>query len=98
MKSSPAIPCTILCKCEDITTQEIKDAIQLGHTDIESLKRFTAIGTGMCQGRYCIPQCKTILNSKLPFVEIPKDIVHRPPLTMVSLGDLAGLKSSSDES
>jgi bacterioferritin-associated ferredoxin len=31
----------IVCRCQDVTEDEIKDAIRQGYTDLESLKRFT---------------------------------------------------------
>ncbi|RLG86368.1 MAG: (2Fe-2S)-binding protein, partial [Thermoprotei archaeon] len=45
----------IICRCEDITLDDVEKAIENGYTDLESLKRVLRIGMGPCQGRTCIP-------------------------------------------
>jgi sarcosine oxidase subunit beta len=44
----------LVCSCEDVTLSELDHAIELGHVDLESLKRYTGFGTGMCQGKQCL--------------------------------------------
>ncbi len=45
---------SFLCPCVDITTHDIKNVIEnLGWTDIEKIKRYSGLGTGRCQGKYC---------------------------------------------
>ena len=51
----------IVCRCEDITEEEVIEAIHMGYTDMESLKRFLGFATGPCQGRTCIPHVLRIL-------------------------------------
>ena len=46
----------IVCHCEDITIGEIYTALKQGYGDIESLKRYTGIATGKCQGKCCLVQ------------------------------------------
>ncbi len=79
----------IVCRCEDVTLHELDRAIELGHDDIESLKRYTGFGTGWCQGKSCLVACARRL------VELGGDpgqgITPRPPMRPVALGDLAGL-------
>jgi bacterioferritin-associated ferredoxin len=41
----------IACRCEDISVQEIKDAIRSGYADLQSLKRYANFGLGPCQDR-----------------------------------------------
>ena len=48
------MPKTLVCRCEDVTLQELEHAIARGHDDIESLKRYTGFGTGWCQGKGCV--------------------------------------------
>ena len=45
----------IICKCEDITEQEIIDAIHgpLGSDTIKGVKKRARAGSGLCQGGYC---------------------------------------------
>ena len=41
-----------VCLCEDVTTHEIRAAIREGFDQIETLKRYTTVSMGPCQGRY----------------------------------------------
>ncbi len=45
----------IVCRCMDVTKEDILKAIEEGYTDIESIKRVTGLGRGPCQGKTCIP-------------------------------------------
>lgn len=56
---------TIICRCRDITLEEIEQAINEGAIDLESLKRRLGLGMGPCQGRTCIPLALSILARKL---------------------------------
>jgi len=53
-----------VCRCEDVTRHELDRAIELGHRDIESLKRYTGFGTGHCQGKWCLALCARILAER----------------------------------
>lgn len=53
----------IVCHCEDITSEEVYSALEQGYGGIESIKRFTGIGTGKCQGKCCVVQTLRVLNS-----------------------------------
>lgn len=79
----------IICRCEDVTFEDIEHAVALGHRDIESLKRYTGFGTGWCQGKSCLADCAARL------VELGGDpgvgITPRPPYHPVALRDLAGI-------
>jgi NAD(P)H-nitrite reductase large subunit len=83
------MPKTLVCRCEDVTLDELEEAITRGHDDLESLKRYTGFGTGWCQGKSCVALCAKILvehggEASLPFTP-------RPPFHPTSLADLAGL-------
>jgi len=43
----------IICRCEDITLKEIREAINKGYTTVEEIKRITRAGMGPCQGKTC---------------------------------------------
>lgn len=79
-----------VCRCEDLTEQEVLDAINQGYTDLEELRRILRIGMGPCQGRVCINLVKKILENKtkekVPEISYP---TNRPPLIPVSLAALA---------
>ena len=80
----------IICRCEDVTEEEIIEAIHMGFDSLESLKRHLRVGTGPCQGRTCVPLIMGILareTGKRPDeIEVP---THRPPIKPVPVGALA---------
>jgi bacterioferritin-associated ferredoxin len=86
---------TLLCRCEDVTLDEVETALSEGHRDIESLKRFTGFGTGWCQGKQCVTLCARILAERTGVVP-SMPITPRPPLHPVSLGALASLAEPDD--
>ena len=55
----------IVCRCEDVSEEEIISAIDEGCTDLEELRRKLRIGMGACQGRTCIPLVIRILARKV---------------------------------
>jgi sarcosine oxidase subunit beta len=76
---------TVVCGCEDVTLHDVEEAMGLGLTDIESLKRYTGFGTGPCQGRSCEVAVAQLLKGPVsPFTS-------RPPLHPTRLRDLAAL-------
>jgi bacterioferritin-associated ferredoxin len=80
---------TLACRCEDVTLEELVHAIEKGHNDLESLKRYTGFGTGFCQGKNCIANCARELNLRGGFAELP--FTPRPPYHPVEFGLLAAL-------
>jgi len=55
----------IVCRCRDVTVDDVLKAIDEGCEDLECLKRRLGIGMGPCQGRTCIPIALSILARKL---------------------------------
>ena len=55
----------IICRCKDITLEDVERAIEEGVTDLETLKRRLGLGMGPCLGRTCIPLVVGILARKL---------------------------------
>ncbi|MGA7923947.1 MAG: 2Fe-2S iron-sulfur cluster-binding protein [Thermoplasmata archaeon] len=82
----------VVCPCEDVLWSEVEEAHRAGYRGIEVIKRFTGAGTGLCQGRYCIPELLLLLapleNRPAPEVGY---ITQRPPVVPVSLSALARL-------
>lgn len=72
---------TIICRCQDVTRQDIESALEEGCTTLEEIKRYLRIGMGTCQGRTCLPLAAQILakeiNKPLDDIEMP---TSRPPL------------------
>lgn len=44
---------TLICRCEEVTEEEIRQAIRDGASDIAGVKRRTRAGMGLCQGHTC---------------------------------------------
>ena len=86
---------TLACRCEDVTIRDLDDAFARGHTDIESLKRYTGFGTGICQGKGCMALCARRVAELGGVVALP--ITPRPPVHPVALGSLAGLASLAED-
>lgn len=55
----------IICRCEEITLGEIREAIRLGARDVTGVKRRTRAGMGLCQGRTCEALVQSILRQEL---------------------------------
>ena len=49
---TPADP-TIVCRCEEITAAQVREAARLGATGPNQVKAFVRAGMGPCQGRLC---------------------------------------------
>ena len=87
----------VLCPCEDVLLAEIEAASRRGYRGIEVIKRFTGVGTGLCQGRYCLPDALlllSILEGRPP--SAVGYITQRPPVLPVALGALAGLPDGAE--
>ena len=89
------MPKTLVCRCEDVTLHELEEAIGRGHTDIESLKRYTGFGTGFCQGKSCVALCARLLVEAGGDASQP--ITPRPPYHPLKLCDLAGLAALTED-
>lgn len=57
-------PTNYVCRCEEITREEIEEAIKNGATTMNELKRWTRAGMGLCQGKICSKNVMKILAEK----------------------------------
>lgn len=44
---------TIICRCSDLTLEDIRKLIQDGYRTVDEIKRISRAGMGRCQGRTC---------------------------------------------
>jgi len=82
----------IICRCEDITLGQIREAIRRGATTVAWVKRMTRAGMGSCQGRTCGPLVARIITQELntqSCVVLPD--MRRPPVRLISLEELGEL-------
>ncbi len=80
---------TILCRCEEVTTEAAQAAISTGAHDPAVLKRQTRVGMGRCQGRYCVPQVLRLLEAAGHTTNPQTMFAPQIPARPVSLGRLA---------
>jgi NAD(P)H-nitrite reductase large subunit len=50
-----------ICRCEEVTKEEVLQAIREGKQTLKSIKRATRAGMGACQGRTCSKLITTLL-------------------------------------
>ena len=55
----------IICRCEEITRGEIKEAIRSGIRTLNGIKRITRAGMGLCQGQTCQQLVARILAEEI---------------------------------
>jgi len=87
----------VVCPCEDVLLHELEAAVARGYRGLELGMRYTGVGTGLCQGRYCLPDA-TVLLAILEGREPPEVgfVTQRPPLVPTSLAALASLRDELD--
>jgi len=89
---------TIVCRCSDITIEDIREAIKNGYETFEELKRVLRTGMGPCQGRTCMP---IILREISIITGVPIEELtpgrNRPPVNAISLGAIADQEEEVDE-
>jgi len=81
----------MICRCEEITLSEIKQAIKEGARDVTGIKRRTRAGMGLCQGRTCEKLVQQIIKEELGIkIEEIGTSTFRPPVRPVTFGTLGG--------
>lgn len=87
----------IVCRCEEVTAEEIMAAIQNGADSLDAVKRATRAGMGFCQGR----TCKRLIARMLAcYYNLPVDRYLpgslRMPVTPIRLDLLAETQDAAD--
>jgi len=57
----------VICRCEEITRGEIREAIRNGMQTLNGIKRVTRAGMGLCQGQTCQRLVAQIITEELGF-------------------------------
>ena len=80
-----------VCLCEDVTEKDLCDAIAEGYSNIETLKRYSTVSMGPCQGKMCqgasIAICARENKQTIAATGVT---TARPPEQPLPLGLLAG--------
>ncbi len=83
-----------VCFCEDVTDQDLRHAVVEGFDQIETLKRYTTVTMGPCQGKMCqLASIGICARETGRTVAQTGRTTSRPPTSPVSLGALAGARS-----
>ncbi|PPR42575.1 MAG: hypothetical protein CFH24_00434, partial [Alphaproteobacteria bacterium MarineAlpha6_Bin2] len=81
---------SFVCYCEDVLVKDVQTAIHEGYSDIETLKRYTTVTMGPCQGEMCqntfAKVCSNATNVDVSTVGLT---TRRPPLIPVPLRAIA---------
>jgi NAD(P)H-nitrite reductase large subunit len=74
----------IICRCEEITLGEILQAIREGAHDLDSVKRMTRAGMGLCQNKTCFNLIARLISQETgrPMSELTP-FTARPPVRPV---------------
>ena len=76
----------IVCRCEDVTADDVTHAVAAGFTTLEEVKRYTGFGTGPCQGKECLRTVAlqvAVASGQAP--ETLQPFTARPPLAPTEL-------------
>ena len=80
----------LVCRCEEVTVGEIREAIAQGAYDVVGVKRRTRAGMGLCQGRSCEKLVQQILSQELGVgPDQTGSASVRPPVRPITFGALA---------
>lgn len=79
----------IICRCEEVTEDELRAAIQEGACTITGVKRRTGAGMGLCQGRTCRRLIASMIAEQqgISAAQVMSDTI-RPPVRPVRVEDL----------
>lgn len=80
----------VVCRCEEVTEEEVRAAIRAGYHSLEEIKRVLRTGMGHCGGRGCLKVIARLIQEETGIpVGAQRFPVSRPPLKPLPLGILA---------
>jgi sarcosine oxidase subunit alpha len=84
-----------VCVCEDVTVKDLELGIAEGFRDVETLKRYSTVTMGPCQGKMCHTlaarvHAVTFTRAAAGAAAPPRLTTSRPPWQPVTLASLAG--------
>jgi bacterioferritin-associated ferredoxin len=88
---------TVVCRCEEVTAQQIVDTVKLGCTGPNQMKSFLRCGMGPCQGRLCGLTVTELIARERGVA--PGEVGHyrlRFPIKPIPLGELAALPQTDE--
>lgn len=80
-----------ICRCEELTKDDLEAAVLAGARTINDVKRRTRVGMGLCQGAYCLNHVAAVLHDlKGTEFDSVLPMTARPPVRAITLSALAG--------
>ncbi len=89
----PQKDATLVCRCEEVTAGDIRQAVRQGFVEVNGVKTATRCGMGPCQGRMCGLTTAEIIADELG-VDVPESGSYRirPPLKPIFLEEFARME------
>ncbi len=82
---------SFVCFCEDVTAKELAQGIREGFDSLETLKRYSTVTMGPCQGKQCHGNAAQVTAA---LRGVPRETTglttYRPPVQPIPLAVLAG--------
>jgi len=86
---------TLVCRCEEVSANQVLDAVALDCPGPNQMKAFLRCGMGPCQGRLCgltvtelMAQARGVSPEEIGYYRL------RPPVKPITLAELAGLPTT----
>jgi sarcosine oxidase subunit alpha len=77
----------VVCRCHDVTVEDLQGAWDKGFRHLELIKRATLAGVGTCQGGACLPQVRSWIAGQTG--EIPEPFTARPASRQITIAEAA---------
>jgi NAD(P)H-nitrite reductase large subunit len=98
-------PRALICRCEELTDEEIAASIAAGARTVDDVKRRTRAGMGACQGIFCMPVIAALVAQGTGTeISMVAPMTGRPPVRPIPIQamadlveDLATMNSANDE-
>ncbi|MFO7675409.1 MAG: (2Fe-2S)-binding protein [bacterium] len=88
----------VVCRCEEVAEEEIRQAIRDGNDTIEAVKRALRTGMGHCQGRGCLRAIARMIEAETGRPAADQQWPRsRPPLKPLPLGMLGAAESDEPD-
>ena len=88
---------TVVCRCENVTAEQVIDALRDGAAGPNQVKAFTRCGMGRCQGRFCgLTVTELVARERRIPAEQAGYFRLRWPIKPITLAELAAMPSSAE--
>jgi bacterioferritin-associated ferredoxin len=87
----------IICRCEEVTREEIEESVSLGDASLSAVKKRTRAGMGYCQGKTCKRLVAALIRegAGIPIEDLLPGSI-RMPVGAVSLEQLAAAEGAEE--